>query len=78
MPGNADDGLGAQRYKSIGHHTTWFDTMEGAKAYIVENRGKGIIATGLVWNWDGVDVPAMVQWFNIKELLSEAADAPVS
>jgi hypothetical protein len=49
------------RYKSKGHHTGGFDTIEEAKASIND---KEYYDTGMVWDWDGIDIPAMVQWFS--------------
>jgi hypothetical protein len=60
MPGNGDEKLVMKRYKSIGHHTAGLDTLEQARQNIVE---LGFSDTGVVWSWDGKDIPAMVQWF---------------
>ncbi len=55
-----------QRYKSSGHHTAGFDTEEEAKAFISELGGYA--NTGCVWEWDGEDIPAIVQWFSTTSL----------
>jgi len=54
-----------QRYKSLGHHTAGFDTIEQAREWVVSYRTDDfeMIDIGTVWEWDGEDVPAMVQWF---------------
>lgn len=68
MPGGADDALAAQRFKSMGHHTDGFDDIDSAKAHISSKRQDGMIDTGLLWEWDGVEVPAMVKFFSLSDL----------
>jgi hypothetical protein len=46
------------RYKSIGHHTDGFDTREEAIAFV--KTVETMEWTGLFWEWNGEDVPAMV------------------
>jgi hypothetical protein len=65
MPGGADETLSAQRYKSKGHHTVGFDTLNEAQAHITAQAEWR--DSGLVWGWDGVDTPAMVEWFSFAE-----------
>ncbi len=69
MPGNADATLSAQRYKSLGHHTTGFDTLEAAQAHVTSEKTT-LVDVGTIWDWDGEGIPAMIEWFNIKELTS--------
>ena len=52
----------AERYKSLGHHTDGFDTLEAAKGWIGQR--DTMEDTGTVWEWDGTDIPAMVQRFS--------------
>lgn len=54
-----------QRYKSIGHHTVGFDTEDEAHAFIAEQ--DQMKECGLVWKWDGTDIPAMLGWFKPSE-----------
>jgi hypothetical protein len=61
MPAGADDNWSHQRYKSLGHHTVGFDTLEEAQAYIKSDAR--LFDSGAVWEWDGIDIPAMVSWF---------------
>lgn len=61
LPGGKDADMTAQRYKSIGHHTDGFDTIEEAKANISKNEACDYV--GMVWNWDGEGTSAMTQWF---------------
>lgn len=69
MPGNADADMAAQRYRSLGHHTDGFDTLEAAKAHMAEKRDNCIVIdTGREWEWDGADVPALVEFFLAHEL----------
>lgn len=50
----------AARYKSIGHHTAGFDTLDQAIAEIEKQEGWWNLNT--VWAWDGEGVPAKVIW----------------
>ncbi len=64
MPGNSDGDGASQRYKSLGHHTLGFDDIEAAQASVVEAVAKeGGSDCGILWEWDGEVIPAMVQWF---------------
>ena len=54
-PRPSDDGP-VIRYRSRGHHTEGFDTLEQAKAFMAE---VGWTDIGAVWNWDGSGVPAL-------------------
>jgi len=58
-----------QRYKSRGHHTKGFDTLDEAKSCITEC--EGWYDTGLEWEWDGEDIPAIVSWFSVSSLQTE-------
>lgn len=51
----------AQRFKSIGHHTVGFETLEEAKAWVASK--PELRLTENVWEWDGGGIPAMVEWF---------------
>jgi len=75
MPGNADATMQAQRYRSIGHHTEGFDTLDDARAYIAANNNENcrLIDAGVVWEWDGEGVLAMTEFFSLKELETVAA-----
>lgn len=61
MPGLADlKARAPQRYRSLGHHTDGFETVEAAIGYIRENH--------LAWmdrtlDWSGEDVPAITEFF---------------
>lgn len=61
MPGNADGESPAQRYRSKGHHTTGFATVEEAVTYVKAN--PDFTWTERVWEWDGTGVPALTEWF---------------
>jgi hypothetical protein len=61
-PGEADETLPAQRYKSRGHHTDGFKTVEEAKDFIAEH--PDWLDTQIHWEWSGDDMPAMVAWFS--------------
>lgn len=63
MPGDADASMSAQRFKSIGHHTDGFDTIELAQAHVAEPRELPWTDVGVVWEWDGTSTPAMVEFF---------------
>jgi hypothetical protein len=60
-PPSGDLDSGARRYKSSGHHTAGFDTLEEAMASIQAQPSWQW--TGLAWEWNGEGVPAMVEWF---------------
>ncbi|UPT99356.1 hypothetical protein J4G48_0015435 [Bradyrhizobium barranii subsp. apii] len=74
MPGGADSALSAQRYKSKGHHTEGFATLDEAKAWIGTEPAPGftMVPTGEEWEWDGTDVPALVQFYEVERLIAEA------
>lgn len=71
MPGAADVELMAQRFKSMGHHTQGFASMDEVSAYFADPEviAKGIKDTGRKWDWDGEEVPAMVEFFSPEEYL---------
>lgn len=54
----------AQRFKSIGHHTIGFDTLEAAREWVSSKDELRLIE--VVWQWDGDGVPAMVEWFSLS------------
>ena len=60
-PPPSGDCSNAGRYKSIGHHTDGFDTMDAALAYVGEH--PAWVWTGITWQWNGEGIPAMVEWF---------------
>ena len=60
-PPSGDLTSGTRRYKSAGHHTAGFDTVEEAMACIQGQTSWQW--TGLAWEWNGEGVPAMVEWF---------------
>jgi len=60
MPGNAENGP-AYRYKSFGHHTEGFDTLDQAQEWVKAKDDCRDV--GMVWLWDGEGIPAMVEWF---------------
>ena len=53
----------AQRYRSIGHHTEGFDTIKAARKWVSEQ--EHTVDVNRIWEWDGKDVPAMVEWFAV-------------
>ena len=57
MPGGSD----LPRYKSIGHHTEGFETLEQAKEYISKNHD--FKNTNELWPWDGESSPHSVHFF---------------
>jgi hypothetical protein len=65
MPGNSDADLALQRYKSAGHHTAGFATLEEAQSDLARPQyaEQGYKDSGAIWEWDGENVPAMVEWF---------------
>lgn len=52
------------RYKSVGHHTNGFVTMEEADKFIADQ--KDWQASGIVWEWNGTDIPAIIWQFPIQ------------
>jgi len=62
-PHPADSQGGPCRYKSIGHHTAGFDTIELAKAETLAKPPFSLIDE--IWDWDGVEIPTMVAWFKL-------------
>ena len=67
-PSSKGDGM-AERFKSIGHHTIGFTTLESAKEWVVSKKEFRLIEA--VWEWNGDGIPAMVEWFPMS--LTEAA-----
>ena len=61
MPSGVDVESGALRHKSRGHHTEGFPSMAEADAHIAAR--DAWVPTGLVWEWNGDGVPALVHWF---------------
>lgn len=57
LPGDSD----IPRYKSMGHHTDGFDSLEDAEKHIALQ--SEWTDTGRRWEWSGEDVPAMVEYF---------------
>ncbi len=73
MPGGADSTMAAQRYKSLGHHTEGFATIDEAEAWIktkVDGDSR-TIDTGERWDWEGTDVPALVSFYNLEQLVRD-------
>lgn len=52
LPGGADERLAAHRYKSQGHHTKGFDTLDEARAHVA-GLDTSYDKRDLVWDWDG-------------------------
>jgi len=64
MPGNKDADMAAQRYRSHGHHTDGFETLEEATKYVEEACEKnGWRNSGALYGWDGEDIPAITEFF---------------
>lgn len=62
-PKPSETGEKVCRHKSIGHHTDGLDTIEKARDFINSTNSED---SGLVWEWDGTDVPAMTWLFELK------------
>lgn len=56
-----------QRFKSQGHHTEGFDTVEEATEFLEENSSQ-LWNSNIVWDWDGKEIPAMTWWFSMSAL----------
>lgn len=56
-PSDNEDTDELVRYKSSGHHTEGFDTLELSKDFIASQPDWQ--ETNLVWKWDGEEAPAM-------------------
>lgn len=66
MPGLIDSDKRFRRYRSLGHHTAGFGTLEAAQNFIEEHQPK-FIPIGIVWDWDGKDMPIMTEWAQMDE-----------
>jgi len=76
MPGGADLTNQMQRYKSYGHHTEGFDTREQADAHVTLTCAQqGCLNSGASWEWDGAEMPAMVEFFDGLALAGAAQAA---
>jgi hypothetical protein len=75
MPGVGADDMAVQRYKSLGHHTVGFDTLAEARADLAATSGtdRDCVDCGAIWEWNGEGIPAMVRFFNLKQLLTDRA-----
>jgi|GEM_PF-3985947 len=64
-PAPLPGGSSIPRYKSIGHHTEGFDSVEAAKEWVTTKvvEGKAVDKTTTVVDWDGNGIPAMVEFF---------------
>ena len=60
LPGGKDSDMGVRRYKSLGHHTEGFLTLEEAQAHIATQSDWG--PPGAVYGWNGEDSPSMTVW----------------
>lgn len=72
MPGGADAESNAMRHKSLGHHTNGLDTIEAANDWIAQQGS--MVNAGVVYDWDGVGVPAMVEWFPVSMITGTTAN----
>jgi hypothetical protein len=75
MPGGDPEKVG--RYKSAGHHTAGFALKEEALAFVAAHPAMRLVENE--WEWDGMDIPAMVWWFaegeyEAKDLILEMAE----
>ncbi len=61
-----------QRYKSVGHHTVGFETIEEAKQWADDNPNFRFM--GLMWKWNSLEeeIPATVCDFSTSELEKKA------
>ncbi len=64
MPGGNQPKSGG-RFKSRGHHTTGFDTVEAAWEHVKKD-GR-LRAVERTYEWDGMSIPTMVEFFGDEE-----------
>lgn len=64
LPGGAQI-QGGGRYRSLGHHTEGFDTIEAALESVKKDGRLRVVDR--TWEWDGVSVPAMIEFFGDEE-----------
>ncbi len=64
-PPSGDEDLAAQRYRSAGHHTDGFATLEEAQESVSQQ--PELTNVSVVWEWDGEGVPAMTEWFSLAQ-----------
>ncbi len=64
FPGGVADEV--HRYRSLGHHTAGFDTLDEAMAHI--NGNEKLFWSSRTWEWDGVTDPVMTEFFAAEEL----------
>ncbi len=62
MPGGSDNDSVAKLHKSLGHHFEGIDTLEEAQQWVNDQENMSLV--GVVWECDGEDTPAMIEWFN--------------
>ena len=63
--------MGGRRYRSMSNHIAGFDTREEAEEFMTKEWTNGT-NIGLVWEWDGLGIPAMTCWFGGKSKTTEA------
>lgn len=54
------------RWKSIGHHTEGFPSLEDARAWATTR--DEVLEIYALWEWDGEEVPAIVTYFDADML----------
>jgi len=64
-PPSGDEDLTAKRYRSAGHHTEGFVTLEEALECVRQQ--PQLTNVSVVWEWDGKDIPAMTEWFSLAQ-----------
>lgn len=63
-PSDSADKSNFCRYRSLGHHTEGFSTMEEARNWISEQSELEYV--DVVYEWDGLGIPAMTTFFPKK------------
>lgn len=75
MPSGADDSMGAWRHKSFGHHTNGFNTLSEAQNHLTAACASGEHQPcEMMWDWDGEDIPALVEWFPKSMLIPKVSE----
>jgi hypothetical protein len=77
-PGRGNERGNSRRYKSVGLHAAGFDTIEQAREYIARRGAEGSrrwVDVGTVWDWDGSDMSARIEFFD-PEALPDLANIP--
>jgi hypothetical protein len=63
---SSDSKDAVQRFRSSGHHTAGFGTLDEARTWVREQEQLSDVR--VIWEWDGEGIPAMTEWLSVADL----------